>query len=235
MDLSPNRTLERRSERHEDELSELRVRLAQAELAAERARGERLSHETRERLASEELTRHREEQEAHGAASPAETAAIVLDLAPESHDSQVGLLLGVARDQSVGVALSAAHKLGNPHIEDDFHRALVEYIREGYPAEGVRERDRLWKVLHMTLYEILLPELPQGGEARERGLKGVLSSMEQFYSGMRSLAEGARGGDIYALELALPNVGDEVSFYVAVPSARRDLFEKQLLAVFPRA
>jgi len=235
MDLSPNRTPEQRLETHEDELSHLRARLAQAELAAERARGERLPQSDRERTLSEELARHRDEREARGTASPSETAAIVLDLAPESHDSQVGLLLAAARDRGVGAALSAAHKLGNPHIEDDFHRALVEYIREGYPAEGVRERDRLWKVLHMTLYEILLPELPRDERARERSLKELLSSMEQFYSGMRSFASGARGGDIYALELALPNIGEEVSFYAAVPSSRRDLFEKQLLAVFPRA
>ena len=39
----------------------------------------------------------------------------------------------------------------------------------------------------------------------------------------------------YALELAVPSDSPELQFYAAVPNSKRNLFEKQLLAIFPDA
>ena len=47
--------------------------------------------------------------------------------------------------------------MGDAHIEDDFHRFLVEYIKEGFDVSDVKEKSPLWKQLHMTLFEIALP------------------------------------------------------------------------------
>ena len=60
--------------------------------------------------------------------------------------------------------------------------------------------------------------------------------MEQFYSGMLSVQDAYAGEPPYfALELAVPVERSNLFFYAAVPNGRRDLFEKQLLSIFPNA
>jgi tRNA isopentenyl-2-thiomethyl-A-37 hydroxylase MiaE len=55
--------------------------------------------------------------------------------------------------------------------------------------------------------------------------------MEQLYSGLRSI-----GGDAhYTLEIAVAEGSDDIVFYVAVPTSGADLFEKQILSLFPHA
>lgn len=94
----------------------------------------------------------------------------------------------------------------------------------------------LEKVLGLVLYEVTFPEEEKD---EKRGLKEMISVMEQFYNGMAVLDEqkGIFSGDrqYYALELALPDVGQETTFYVAVPKKWRRIFEKQLESLFPRA
>ena len=58
-----------------------------------------------------------------------EVEAIVLDLAPEAHDSQMEELLGILQERGIMNALSVVSALHNPHIEDDFHRVLIQYIK----------------------------------------------------------------------------------------------------------
>ncbi len=71
---------------------------------------------------------------------------------------------------------------------------------------------------------------------RAKTLKELISAMEQFYSGMLSVEHAVRGEPAYfSLELAVPVDRPHLRFYAAVPHSRRDLFEKQLLAIFPNA
>src|SRR5687768_5148093 len=81
-----------------------------------------------------------------------EIDAVVLDLAPEEHDTQIAELLGILQERGVKNALSIVEKLGDPHVEDDFHRFLAEYIKAGYRASGIKEQGPLWKSLNMTLF-----------------------------------------------------------------------------------
>lgn len=166
--------------------------------------------------------------------SGAEQDAVVLKLAPEEHDAIMSELLGVLQEKGVHNALSVVHKMNNPHVADDFHRLLVQYIAEGLPVTGLTERSPLFRELSMVLYEVALPE--RGKEEKEKQLKELISSMEQFYSGM--LGEGAKGtrdGTYFSLEIALPASLGEVSFFAGVPVAKKDLFEKQVLSLFPGA
>src|SRR3989344_100331 len=89
----------------------------------------------------------------------------------------------------------------------------------------------------MTLYEVTLPGATEGGEGAARPLKELLSGMEQFYAGMQNLGARPPPGDAghYTLELALPGVGEELIFYAAVPDSVKELFEKQVLAIFQKA
>jgi len=157
----------------------------------------------------------------------------VLELAPEPHDTQVEEILKIAKDRGIRNAISIAEKTGSAHLIDDVHRALVSYVKAGLD-NSLKDKEELSKILRMTLYEIMLPERKK--EDERVVLKELLSSMEQFYSGMLSVANGqTQGQDFISIELAIPNVGEEYSFYVAVPDGKKAMFEKHVLGVFPDA
>lgn len=161
-----------------------------------------------------------------------EVDAIVLDLVPEVHDAQMAELLSILQERGVKNALSVVEKLGDLHVQDDFHRFLAEYIKAGYRAQGIKEQGPLWKALTMTLFEVSLPFSDK--DAKERPLKEMLSSMEQLYAGLGSIASGS-DPDVFTFEIAVSGTGEQATVYCAVPTAKRELFEKQLLSVFPRA
>jgi hypothetical protein len=159
---------------------------------------------------------------------------IVLNLAPEAHDEKIAELLGLLQEKGIWNTLAIIEKLNDPHIDDDFHRFLVQYLKQGFPLDGLKDRSTLYKALHMTLFEVALPKGDKQSE--EKTLKEFIGSMEQFYAGMLSISGGKNDADNYfSLEIANPNHSEESIFYVSVPGAKKDLFEKQLLAVFPKA
>lgn len=163
-----------------------------------------------------------------------EQEALVLRLTPEKHDAIMEELLGVLLDKGVKNAMTLAEKMDNPHIDDDFHRFLVQYLQSTGGVPGLKEASPLHRALDMKLFEITLPDVE---EAKKKGLKELLSSMEQFYAGMHSVGIGRENKDKnhFTVEIALSNSGEEVVVYVAVPSAKAGLLEKQLLAVQPDA
>lgn len=140
-------------------------------------------------------------------------------------------------ERGIKNALAVVEKMDNPRVTDDFHRYLVRYIAAGLPARDLDEKAPRFQALRMTLYEIALPE-PKSVEqgARMKTLKELISGMEQLYAGLLSVADAASSEPhYYALELAVPADTAELQFYAAVPNGKRNLFEKQLLAIFPDA
>lgn len=139
--------------------------------------------------------------------APADVRTLALNLDPDDTDETIDELRGIMEEKGIRNALSVLEKMNSPHITDDFHRFLVQYIAAGMPVAGFSERAPEWKALHMTLYEVALPEPgaeePQGGRAKT--LKELISAMEQFYAGMLSVgtalpparAGGAQAGDLY--------------------------------------
>ncbi|MEK9182193.1 MAG: TraM recognition domain-containing protein [Patescibacteria group bacterium] len=166
---------------------------------------------------------------------PNEAEAIILDLSPEEHDKKIEELIGVLQEKGVLNVISVIEKLGDAHLNDDFHRFLVQYIKAGLPVRGLKEKSPLFKTLKMTLFEISLPEISDEGE-KQKNLKEIVSSMEQFYAGMLSVydAKNETAG-YFAIELANANHSDEFIFYASVPDFKKELFEKQILSVFPNA
>ena len=163
-----------------------------------------------------------------------ESDAIVLDLSPESHDSKIEELVGIMYEKGIANVLSLLDKFNDPHLYDDFHRFLIQYLKSGLTIDGLKDKSPLWKSLHMTLYEIALPEPMK--DAPQKPLKELVSSMEQFYAGMMSVGEdGEKNKNVFTLELAVANDSDEFVFYCGVPDEKRNLFEKQILAIFPDA
>src|SRR3989344_1445336 len=83
---------------------------------------------------------------------------IVLDLSPETHDGKMSELVVILKEKGLRNALSVFEKMGNPHIEDDFHRYLVEYLKEGFAVPGLKEKSDMDKALGLSLYKISLPD-----------------------------------------------------------------------------
>ncbi|MDO8567038.1 MAG: hypothetical protein Q7R58_02710, partial [bacterium] len=166
-----------------------------------------------------------------------EAEAILAELNLGGSEQAIKSLHQTMEEKGIKNALAVLEKLHDPHVSDDFHRYLVRYIAAGLPAEGIDEKAPRFQALRMTLYEIALPG-PKTPEAnvRQKTLKELISGMEQFYSGLLSVGDTTSGEPNYfALELAVPADNPELQFYAAVPNSKRNLFEKQLLAIFPDA
>lgn len=162
---------------------------------------------------------------------PQEVRSLVTTLSPEPHDRKIEELLIVLNTKGIKNVVSLIENMNDPHLEDDFHRFLVQYVKRGFPIRGLPERAPLSKVLHMTLYEVVLTDSPS--EGREKALKELISGMEQFYSGMLSIsAHDNPSENHFVLEIANSNGSDEFVFYVSVPDSKKDLFEKQILSIF---
>jgi len=161
---------------------------------------------------------------------------IILKLSPEEHDNKMAELLGILQEKGVKNTLSIVEKMQDSHIEDDFHRFLIEYIKEGFVPVGVKEKSPLWKQLHMTLFEISLPYESADENAEQKPLKELISSMEQLYAGMLSVSgEKKKEKNHITFEIAVSEGSEEAIFYVAVPDDKTELFEKQVLSIFPQA
>lgn len=225
----------------EDELAYLREQIArkEAELAT-------LKRDTpREDIAHERILHHRMtgpenvlapefRMSERDAAKHADM--LVLNLDPEQNDETITELRTIMETKGIHNAFTILAKLNNAHLEDDFHRFLVQYLVVGMQPKGLSENQPEWKALRMTLYEIALPEADASGDSRSKSLKELISSMEQFYAGMLAVEHAGRGEPAYmTLELAVPVDAPYLMFYVSIPNTRRDLFENQLLAIFPNA
>ncbi len=222
---------------------------AHQELAALRARAAELEAHLRSEGApahteaplSREAARAavREQWPARAAAAPQapveHLGAVTLKLSPEAHDEKMGELIGVLQEKGISAAIAAAEASGNPHLIDDFERVLVEYVHEGLPVKTrPRERTPLARALGLSLLEIALPgrrETKEEGGDPQKEMKNFISLMEQFYRSTLSLEKGT----FFAFEIANAAGATATSAYLAVPAARRDLFEKQLAGLYPTA
>ena len=167
-----------------------------------------------------------------------ENQEIVLKLAPETHDKNMEEYWTLMNKNGIYNTLNILKNNGNPHIEDDFHRFLVEYIKAGLQIKNIKENDPVDKSLKQTLYQVSLPDFKQK-DGSQKPLKELLSVMEQFYLGMTSIAEaGKKFGDSknnMTIELSIAEGSEEFIFYVSVPDQKADLFEKHILSIFPEA
>lgn len=161
--------------------------------------------------------------------------AKLLNLPPEDHDSKIQNLLSIAEEKGIYNAVAVARKLGNPHIEDDLHRALVQFFTRMDPAKQKKEKS-FAKSLDMVLYEITLPRKEGEGKEgnKEAGFKEMVSAMEQFYNGMAMIG-GGNSPASFTLELGVPTVGEEIVFYAAAPRSGAQMLEKHLTALFAGA
>lgn len=223
----------------EQELAYLR---AQVE-AKEQELASRGKEQSRESVAHERLTHHRSTAPERVLApdyrmSPEHVHEVALNLSPRGDDETMEELRGIMETRGIHNALTVLDRLRSPHIEDDFHRFLVQYVVSGMRIKGYGTNQPEWKALHMTLFEITLPEPDSDPDQDERykHFKELTSAMEQFYAGMLAVEEAyANEPPYFTMELAVPTDAPHLRFYASVPQSRADLFQKQLLAMFPKA
>ena len=164
---------------------------------------------------------------------------IVLNLAPERHDKKMEELLALLQEKGIKNTMSILQGFNDPHLEDDFHRFLVQYIQKA-PEKSIDLSKKDFRGLDMTLYEVVLPEDSNGkSDDKSKTLKELISGMEQFLAGMLSVVSKDETKDYrqnyIVLEIANSNGSDQFVFYVAVPNAHKALFEKQLISIFHSA
>ena len=166
--------------------------------------------------------------------SEAEAGQFVLRLKPEAHDAKMEELLGVLISRGIKAAMEMASGFKNPHIDDDFHRFLVQYLTSTQNIPGLKEGTPMFKGLNMSLFEVTLPPSATGNE---KNFKELLGAMEQFYAGMQSVAGDTsnKTKEYYTLEIALSSSSNEVVVYAAVPKNKGQLFEKQVLSFYTDA
>jgi Ni2+-binding GTPase involved in maturation of urease and hydrogenase len=164
---------------------------------------------------------------------PEHSEAISLKLSPEAHDRQIEELFGMLLEHGLKNTLAVIERMNNPHIEDDFHRFLVQYFAATHDVPGLKEKTPLYKSLSLRLYEVTLP----AARDEEKDFKAVLGAMQQFYAGMQSVASDVANKEknYYTIEIAQSANGNDVVVYAAVPESKFHLFEKQVLSFYQKA
>ncbi|MEI8338016.1 MAG: DUF87 domain-containing protein [bacterium] len=157
-----------------------------------------------------------------------EAKEIALELTPETHDKKMEELLSILAEKGLKNTLSIVQMMGNVHIQDDFHRFLVQFFKAGFLTD-VDRKEKVVKSLGYTLFEVSFPENKQDSD--KKPLEEIISSMEQWYEGILSTGEN----ESITLELASAEGSAETAFYISVPDSKKNIFEKQLLSVFPKA
>lgn len=221
----------------EEELDFLRAHIAEKEKAL-REQGQEINKEKLAHGVISEYRKFEPEEVLHKKAivKNNEIEKLALRLHPEPHDNKMEELLAILLSKGISNTLAVVSRMNNPHIDDDFHRFLVQYLYTTHKIPGLKEGTPLFKSLNMKLFEITLPDM-NDNESNKKSLKELLGAMEQFYAGMHSVGEGRENynRNHFTLEIALSEDSDNFVFYTAVPSNKADLFEKQLFGVHPNA
>ena len=164
-------------------------------------------------------------------------------LTPEEHSEHVAQveaahdpaeeIVQIATERGIHNALNVMEKAKSAHTVDEVHRKLIELIKQGVEVQDLKEGVPPWHILHMTLYAVALPEF-KDKDGSEPQLSELISLMEQFYAGMQMVGQ-QKATEHYGIEIAVADGSDDIVFYVAVPNEYIDLFQKQVLSLYPDA
>ena len=142
-------------------------------------------------------------------------------------------IISLVKEKGIRNALSVLEKVDNAYVVDEVHRQLVEYIRNGVEVQDIKEGVPAWHLLHMTLYEVTLPEIKSAG-GKEYQLSEIVGIMEQLFAGLKTLGVDSIQNH-FVIEIAVADYSDDIVFYIAVPNKFVTLFEKHTLSLFPHA
>ena len=163
--------------------------------------------------------------------------AIVLDLQPDKHDEKMSELLALIQKRGVSNVIDIVTRMEDPHILDDLHRFLVQYLRAGYELKGFNEKEPVLRTLRRRLFEIVPRDAQKrdDGKTTTKSFKENIASMEQFYSGLLSVISSSFKNEYITMEIANPIERQDFVFFISIPENKADLLEKQIHAFFPDA
>ncbi len=218
----------------EEELAYLREKVAEQERVNAGAKLEK----SREEVTHETLSAYKKADSAevlHESyrVPEKEAESMVLALKPEEHDSQIEELYGLLLEHGIKNTMDIVSRMHNPHLEDDFHRFLIQFLHTSHQVPGLSESSPEWKSLNLALFEVTLP----ASEEKEKTFKEFLSAMEQFYAGMQTISNGENNKykQYFTIEIAVSHDSPEIVFYVSIPKDRKTLLEKQILSFYKNA
>jgi hypothetical protein len=155
---------------------------------------------------------------------------IILKLKPEAHDAKIEELFALMLDKGIKTALDVVSKMNDPHLEDDFHRFLVQYLQTIGAIPGLSKDGMLRNELSHSLFTVTLPS---ANTEDKTDFKKFIQAMKQFYAGMQTVTDNDSA--YYTLELATQNSGNDIALYTSVPKDAIDTFEKLVHAYYPGA
>ncbi len=109
----------------------------------------------------------------------------------------------------------------------------------------LRRRGLISRSLNLVLLAVRLPPapVPQGQTSAELSLQQIrerIAPMEQLYANLHEVRDSFFGSffygkPVFALELTVPHIGEELIFYLAVPRRLVTAVEKAIQGIFPDA
>ncbi|HWC57720.1 MAG TPA: TraM recognition domain-containing protein [Candidatus Paceibacterota bacterium] len=164
--------------------------------------------------------------------APHEIEHVLLRLKPETHDQKIEALFGTMLERGIKNTLDIVKGMHDPHLEDDFHRFLVQYLHTVGALPGLKEKSALYGELRHTLFVVTLA--PSHEQEKEGAtFKTFIQAMKQFLMGMRGTLQ--QTSDYYVLELAVGHQSRDIALYVSVPSPHEQTFERLVHAYYPTA
>ena len=163
-------------------------------------------------------------------------STIALGLAPEEHDEKVQKIIDIFVAEGISNAFAILDKINDKHLDDDFHRFLVQYVLMYSDPKSFGNLKDTKKAVETTLFEIVLQS--SNKEKEDQDPKALIALMERFYAGMLALAPLKnidKNSDFFSIEIAKPQGDEQIKFYVSVPNNFKDLLQKQILALYPKA
>ncbi len=105
---------------------------------------------------------------------------------------------------------------------------------------AIKSKGGIFRALSMSLFLITLPKAKKQEGGQQKSDKELIAAMEQLYSGLGSFKisqknEFVYGPTVIALEMAIPHIGQEISFYIAMSKKIESVVEKQIHGIFPEA
>jgi len=104
----------------------------------------------------------------------------------------------------------------------------------------IKNKGKITRAMNLELFLVTLPKFEQTTGEGKKTFKEQIAIMEQFFAVLSSIKEKKfkkflYGPPDFCLEIALPSVGEEISFYYACPKKYADLLEKQIHGLFSEA
>ncbi len=107
--------------------------------------------------------------------------------------------------------------------------------------EVIRSKGSVLRALNLSLFLITLPRAAEKKEGQaQKPEKEVIAVMEQLYSALRGFKTSGKDNFVYGqpviiFEMAVPHIGQDILFYMAVSRRVESVVEKQIHGFFPEA